>query len=58
MTPLTPAQNDEGLIVADLGGGTLDFSAYNIISSSPVVFHESAPAKCKHVPVLLHANAS
>lgn len=47
---LTHSQKDEGLIVADLGGGTLDFSAYNIVSRSPVVFHESAPAKCESSP--------
>ena len=37
------------MIVADLGGGTLDFSAYKVESRDPVKFHESAVAKCMDV---------
>lgn len=42
-------QKDEGLIVADLGGGTLDFSAYKVESRSPLTIHESAPAQCETI---------
>lgn len=46
------AQKEEGIIVADFGGGTLDFSTYRVESRTPLVIHESAPAQCEHLILL------
>ena len=33
--------------MADLGGGTLDFSAYRLINEKPLCVEESAPSRCE-----------
>ncbi|KAI5114637.1 hypothetical protein M0805_004375 [Coniferiporia weirii] len=37
----------KGFVIADLGGGTLDFSAYNIIGNQPLRVEEASAAKCE-----------
>ncbi|KAI5115452.1 hypothetical protein M0805_008680 [Coniferiporia weirii] len=40
--------NDEkGFVIADLGGGTLDFSAYKVIGIRPLRVEEVSAAKCE-----------
>lgn len=39
-------ESQRGFVVADLGGGTLDFSAYKVVGISPLRVEESAPVKC------------
>ncbi|KAI5115973.1 hypothetical protein M0805_001504 [Coniferiporia weirii] len=40
--------NDEkGFVIADLGGGTLDFSAYKVIGTQPLGVGEISAAKCE-----------
>ena len=41
------SQGQPGFIVADLGGGTLDFSAYKLVNAKPICVEEMAVAKCK-----------
>ena len=41
--------SQRGFIIADLGGGTLDFSAYSVQGLSPLRVEETAPVKCKLV---------
>jgi molecular chaperone DnaK (HSP70) len=36
-----------GFIIADMGGGTLDFSAYRITGTMPLQVEEIAANKCK-----------
>lgn len=43
-------------MIADLGGGTLDFSAYSLTGVKPYVVEETAAAKCAFrllVPMVL-----
>lgn len=44
------AKEDHGFLIADLGGGTLDYSAYNVVSSRPIRVTEIATARCKCDP--------
>jgi N-methylhydantoinase A/oxoprolinase/acetone carboxylase beta subunit len=39
-------QTNNGFIVADMGGGTLDFSAYRTIALDPLRVEEMATARC------------
>ena len=43
-------QTNKGFIVADLGGGTLDFSAYKVMKVKPLLVDEVAAAKCSSSP--------
>ena len=38
--------SQKGFVVADLGGGTLDFSAYKVVGVAPLRVEETAPSKC------------
>jgi hypothetical protein len=40
------AQANSGFIVADMGGGTLDFSAYKMTGLQPLRVEEMAAARC------------
>ena len=37
-------------MVIDAGGGTVDFSSYHFLSSTPVSVEEVAPPDCKCIP--------
>ena len=39
-------QTNKAFIVADLGGGTLDISAYKVIGTKPLRVEEVAASKC------------
>ncbi len=39
-------QEQKGFLIADLGGGTLDFSAYEVTGVSPLRVQEMAAARC------------
>lgn len=41
-------QEDGGFLIADLGGGTLDYSAYKVVSNNPTRVSEISLPKCKH----------
>ena len=46
-------------MVIDAGGGTVDFSSYHFLSSTPVSVEEVAPPDCKYTlghSVCLHAD--
>ncbi|THH08786.1 hypothetical protein EW145_g2475 [Phellinidium pouzarii] len=38
---------NQGFVIADLGGGTLDFSAYKVIETKPLKVEEISAAKCE-----------
>ncbi|KAH8110521.1 hypothetical protein DFH11DRAFT_1514250 [Phellopilus nigrolimitatus] len=40
------AKNNDAFIIADLGGGTLDFSAYKLTEMQPLCADEVAPSDC------------
>ncbi|KAH8110514.1 hypothetical protein DFH11DRAFT_1514361 [Phellopilus nigrolimitatus] len=40
-------QDKKGFVVADLGGGTLDFSAYKVVATQPLKVEEISAAKCE-----------
>lgn len=44
---LNRLQTSDGFIVADLGGGTLDFSAYKVIDVDPLQLEEVCDVMCK-----------
>ena len=39
-------QTNKAFVVADLGGGTLDISAYKVIGTKPLRVEEVAASKC------------
>lgn len=41
-------QEDGGFLIADLGGDTLEYSAYKVLSNNPTRVSEIAFPKCKH----------
>ncbi|KAI5115029.1 hypothetical protein M0805_009482, partial [Coniferiporia weirii] len=51
--------NDKkGFVIADLGGGTLDFSAYKIVGTQPLRVEEASAAKCElHGSIFVTAEA-
>lgn len=47
-------QASDGFIVADLGGGTLDFSAYKVIDVDPLQLEEVCDVMCKSFTTYQH----
>jgi molecular chaperone DnaK (HSP70) len=41
------SQAERGVIVVDAGGGTIDLSAYHMLSPQPATFEEIAAAECE-----------
>ncbi|THH08787.1 hypothetical protein EW145_g2476 [Phellinidium pouzarii] len=39
--------NKDGYVIADLGGGTLDFSTYRVIATNPLRIEEICAARCE-----------
>ena len=37
-------------MIIDAGGGTVDFSSYHFLASTPVSVEEVAPPDCKYIP--------